>query len=194
MIYSIIGLILDLIGVILLFRFGILPDNLWEHILMDSGMSEKDEIKHKIWSKIAMAFLILGFAFQLISSTLQHQENKINVEETKFENLNLGNDINQTTGVLGNLKLKYENNQIFYQLAINGKMKTIDSIQNFTIELVDKDGFKISEIEIPINGENKDLTNFKKMDSTFLKIKSSKPFLAKNYLQIKKWELTANRE
>lgn len=194
MIYSIIGLTLDLIGVILLFRFGILPDNLWEHILMDSGMSEEDEKKHKIWSKIAMSFLIIGFIFQLISSIIQNQENKINYEQTQFENLDLGNDINQTTGVLGNLKLKYENNKIFYQLAINGKLKNIDSIQNFTIELVDKDGFKISEIEIPINGDNKDLTNFKKMDSTFLKIKSSKPFLAKNYLQIQKWELTAKKE
>lgn len=194
MIFSIIGLSLDLIGVVLLFKYGILPDNLWEHILMDSGMSEKDEKKHKIWSKIAMLFLILGFTFQLISSILQHQENKIKVEETQFHNLNLGNDINQTTGILGNLKLKYQNNKIFYQLNINGKLKSIDSIQNFTIELVDKDGFKISEIEIPVDGENKDLTSLKKNDNVFLKIKSAKTFLDRNYLQIKKWELLAHKK
>lgn len=194
MIFSIIGLTLDLIGVVLLFKYGILPDNLWEHILMDSGMSEKDEKNHKIWSKIAMAFLILGFVFQLISSILQNQENKMKVEETKFENLNLGNDINRTTGILGNLKIKYENNKIFYQLNINAKIKSIDSIQNFTIEFEDKDGFKISEIEIPYDGENSDLTNFIKKDSVYLKVKSIKPFLAKNYLQIKNWELLAHKK
>lgn len=37
-ILSIIALVINLIGVILLFKFGILPDNLWEHLLMDSGM------------------------------------------------------------------------------------------------------------------------------------------------------------
>jgi len=194
MIFSIIGLTLDLIGVVLLFKFGILADNLWEHILMDSGMSEKDEKKHKIWSKIAIAFLILGLTFQLISSILQHQDNKNNVQETQFENLNLGNDINLTTGILGNLKLKYEKNNIYYQLTINGKSTSIDSIHNFAIELVDKDGFKITEIEIPIEDENKDLTNFKKRDSIFINIKSTKPFLAKNYLQIKKWELLARKK
>ena len=194
MIYSIIGLTLDLIGVILLFRFGILPNNLWEHILMDSGMSEKDEKTHKIWSKIAMVFLILGFAFQLLSSILQYQENKIKVKETQFENLNLGNDINQSTGISGSLKLKYEKNNIYYQLIINGKSKSIDSIFNFGIELLDKDGFKISEIEIPIEEENKDLTTFRKNDSTFFDIKSTKPFFAKNYLQIKKWQLVARKK
>lgn len=192
MIFSIIGLTLDLIGVILLFKFGILPDNLWEHILMDSAMSEKDEKKHKIWSKIAMTFLILGFAFQLFSSIIQSNNTK--AQKIKFENLNLGNDVNRTTGIIGNLKLKYENNKIFYQLNINGKRNTIDSIQDFTIELIDKDGFKISEIKVPINNENSDITNFKRKDSLYLTVKSTESFLGKNYLQIKKWELLGQKK
>jgi hypothetical protein len=192
MIFSIIGTALALIGVVLIFKFGILSDNFWEHISMNSGMSEQYEKKHKIWSKIAMAFLILGLAFQLISSILQNNNTKI--QETKFENLNLGIDINQTMGIKGNLKLKYENNKIFYQLNINGKTKSIDSIQYFTIELVDNDGFKISEIKIPFNAENGDITNFKTKDSLYLSVKSTEAFLAKNYLQIKKWELLARKK
>lgn len=71
-ILSIIALILDLIGVILLFKFGILPDNLWEHLLMDSGMKEEDEKRHKIGSKIGLICLILGFGIQLIVTILQN--------------------------------------------------------------------------------------------------------------------------
>jgi len=72
MTYNIIGLIFDLIGVILLFKFGILPTNLWNHILMDSGMSEKDERNHKVWSKIGLGCLILGFSSQLIGTIIQN--------------------------------------------------------------------------------------------------------------------------
>jgi hypothetical protein len=188
MIYSIIGLTLDLIGVILLFKFGILPDNLWEHLLMDNGMSEKDEKKHKIWSKVAMGFLILGFVFQLLGSTMQHLDDK-NVAYKEFENLNLGVDYNESTGIKGNLKVKFNENQVMYQLKIYGKVKSIDSIQKFTIELEDNDGFKISEIEIPNTAENTGLSNLIKEDSVFLKVKGAKKLSAKDYLQIRKWEL-----
>ena len=61
MIYSIIGLILDLIGVLLLFQFGILPENLWNHILWDNEMSDKDIARHTFWSKIGAILLITGF-------------------------------------------------------------------------------------------------------------------------------------
>lgn len=192
MIYSIIGLALDLIGVVLLFKFGILPDNLWEHILMDSGMSEKDEKRHKIWSKIAMGFLTLGFVFQLLGSTLQHFDNKIIDQELK--NLDLGVDYNETTGIKGKLKVKFSENKIFYQLEISGKLKTVDSIQKFTFEFVDKDGFKISEIEVLNSSDNNELSNLIKGDSVYLKAKSIKNFSANNYLQIKKWELLALRK
>jgi hypothetical protein len=77
MIYNIIGLAFDLVGVLLLFRFGILPNNLWEHLLMDSGMSEKDEKRHKIWSKVAVILIFIGFALQLTGTIMQH--NLVNI-------------------------------------------------------------------------------------------------------------------
>lgn len=71
-IFLVLALLLDLIGVILLFKYGILPDNLWDHILMDSGMSEKDEKEHRFWSKIGLTCLILGFSIQLITTIIQN--------------------------------------------------------------------------------------------------------------------------
>ena len=175
-------------GLIVFFKFGILSDNLWEHILMNSGMSEKDEKKHKVWSKVAMGCLILGFVFQLLGLTMQHfNDKKITTKE--FENLNLGVDYNETTGIKGNLMVKFNENKVMYQLQINGKEKSIDSIQKFTIELEDKDGFKISEIDIPNTAENTELSNLVKKDSVFLKVKGTQKLSAKNYLQIKNWEL-----
>lgn len=69
---NIIALTIDLAGVILLYRFGILPDNLWEHLLMDSGMSENDEKRHRKWSKIGIRLLIMGFSLQLITTIIQN--------------------------------------------------------------------------------------------------------------------------
>lgn len=70
--FIVIGLILDLFGVVLLFKFGILPKNLWNHILMDSGMREEDERRHKIGSNIGLTCLILGFALQIIGTLIQY--------------------------------------------------------------------------------------------------------------------------
>ncbi|TDP61559.1 hypothetical protein [Flavobacterium dankookense] len=194
MIYNIIGLSLDLIGVILLFKYGILPDNLWEHILMDNGMSEEDEKKHKIWSKVAMSFLVLGFLFQLTGSFIQNQESKAANKETQFENINLGTDTNITTGIKGNLKVKYDNRKLFYQLKINTKIKTLDSINNLIIELKDKDGFRISKINISLLEDENIISSLIKKDSISLEINNNEPFSAKNYLQINKWELLTNKK
>lgn len=192
MIYSIIGLSLDLIGVILLFKYGILPDNLWEHILMDSGMSDEDERKHKRWSKVAMTFLVLGFLFQLTGSIFQNQDNTNG--EAQFENINLGSDTNITTGIKGNLKVKYDNNKLFYQLKINAKLKTLDSLNSLIIELKDKDGFRITGIKISLLEDKNIVGSLIKKDSIIMEINNNEPFSSKNYLQIDKWELLTNKK
>lgn len=91
MIYNIIGLAFDLVGVLLLFRFGILPNNLWNHILMDSGMSDEDEKQHKIWSKIAIALIFIGFSLQLAGSIIQNQQvnNDLVIEKEGSFGINL---------------------------------------------------------------------------------------------------------
>jgi ABC-type Fe3+-siderophore transport system permease subunit len=105
MIYSVIGLIFDLIGVLLLFVFGILPDNLWKHIVFDNKMSEKDEKIHKLCSKIAISFVLLGFALQLVGTINQsYNSNEI---KNFTKTINLGIDKNETLDVTGELKLKF---------------------------------------------------------------------------------------
>jgi hypothetical protein len=189
MTYCIIGLSLDILGVILLYKYGILPNNLWKHILMDNRMSEKDEKKHKSFSRIALLILIIGFIFQILGVTLQNTE--IKAEGIELKNLDLGTDYNESTQTTGKLKVKFNEDLLYYQLEIFGKSSTIDSIQKFTIELEDKDGFKISEIEISITPDKNEFSSLVKGDSIYLSANSFKYFTLKNYLQINKWNLLA---
>lgn len=193
MIYNIIGLAFDLVGVLLLFRFGILPNNLWNHILMDSGMSENDEKKHKVWSKIAVAIIFIGFSLQLAGSIIQNQQvnNDLVLEkEESFENLNLGEKQNLTTGIIGNLKLKLQDGQLFYQIELNGLGESYEKVSSFGINLEDNAGFKISEINEEFKSDNSNLSRLISGDSLSVTIKSSIPYSKKNYKQIDKWKLT----
>ena len=69
---SSIGLILDIIGVILLFKFG-LPENLSREgydVMRFVGINEDEKRKAKLydrWAKVALMLLVFGFALQLIS-------------------------------------------------------------------------------------------------------------------------------
>lgn len=193
MIYSVIGLILDLIGVLLLFRFGILPNNLWDHILMDSGMSDKDIDLHKLASKIALILLITGFSFQLYGSILQNQSNPYKLTQ-KYNNIELPENKNETSGIVGNLKLKFVNNEISYQLKMKGNINSFTDIDNFIIAFEDKDGFKVSEINIPYSDINDNTTNFLDKDILTLEVKNTQPFKSKNYKLIKKWHLLCRRK
>lgn len=193
MIYNTIGLAFDLIGVLLLFRFGILPNNLWNHILMDNGMSDKDEKQHKIWSKIAIALIFIGFSLQLTGSIIQSKQGKIEIvsnKEESLENLNLGKEQNLTTGIIGNLKLKFEDGQLFYQIELNGISDSYEKVSGFGINLEDKDGFKISEINEEFKADNPNLSRLISGDSLSVSIKNSIPYTKKNYNQLEKWNLT----
>jgi hypothetical protein len=189
MIYNIIGLALDLIGVLLLFRFGILPNNLWEHLLMDNGMSEKDEKKHKIFSKIGIAIIFTGFALQLFGSIIQN--NNLGTEQNTEigTNINLGKRQNITTGIIGNLKVKFQDSEMLYQLEINGLTESINKVGSFSLNLEDNDGFKISEINELNELDNPNLTRLVQNDSLYLEIKNSIPYTSKKYNQLKKWNL-----
>jgi hypothetical protein len=197
MIYNIIGLALDLIGVLLLFRFGILPNNLWEHILMDSGMSEKDEKRHKIWSKFAVILIFIGFALQLTGSIVQHQSKKefrVLEKEHPLAKLNLEEEQNISTGIRGNLKLKMQDGKMYYQIHLSGLSDSFKGIGKFGINLEDSAGFKLSEIVEEYNSKNPSLSRLIREDSLFLTMKNSLPYSTKIYLQIKKWNLTVSKK
>ena len=71
-IFSIIGLTLDIIGVIMLFKYG-LPANLDKEGNTYIIIEQQDEREKEQWnrfnvlSRIALALVILGFIFQLLA-------------------------------------------------------------------------------------------------------------------------------
>ncbi len=68
MYYSIIGLVLDIVGVILIYYFGLLPLKMFHSFLRDHTVSDETvERYHKI-SGIGMILLVLGFVFQIIGT------------------------------------------------------------------------------------------------------------------------------
>ena len=192
MVLNVIGLILDLIGVILLYRYGILPDNLWQHLIMDNGMSEKDERKHKRWSKTAMIFLILGFVFQLSGTAMQQFQ--VNNESTFFKQKailkNLSNDKNMSTGAIGKLKLKYEDNRLFYQLEVKIELEKLDSIDQVIISFRDKQDFEVSDLKLSMIEFSNLITD--KMIS--LKANNSINYPKGNFDKISYWELTFHKK
>ena len=68
-----IGLIFDIIGVVLLFKYG-LPSEIsstGSTGLSIEGTDENEVNKWKtysLWSKIGLSFILIGFAFQLFSN------------------------------------------------------------------------------------------------------------------------------
>jgi hypothetical protein len=73
--YSIIGLSLDIIGVIILFKYGLPSDlnkkGLYFRVAEGFDQNEIDKYKRfEIWSFIGLGLIIIGFIFQLIPSVL----------------------------------------------------------------------------------------------------------------------------
>jgi len=64
--FSIVGLILDVIGVVMLFRFGILPKEIFDSIILDNSIKDNTIKKHHLWSRVGISALILGFILQAI--------------------------------------------------------------------------------------------------------------------------------
>lgn len=193
MILNIIGLSLDLIGVLLLFRFGILPNNLWEHILMDSGMSEKDEKRHKMWSKIAVTIIFIGFSLQLGGTVLQYQSGKKNSKTSQLT-IDLGSEKNITSGLNANLKLKFDNNELYYQMEIAGKNEQVSKVTKFWIFLEDADGFKIAEISENNEPENQNTTRHFYQDSITMNIKNKIPMDRSTFDNVEKWEFKISKD
>lgn len=187
MVFSLIGFGLDIIGVLMLFKYGILPNKILNSILQDNSLSEEDEKRHKLFSKISIILIVIGFIFQSIGTVSQNRNTEL---VYSVENKKLGIDCNVTKGICGNLKLKLDENKMSYFISIKGKKSTIDSILNFTIELQDGDGFKIEEINEPKDSPNiTNIINPKSKDSLLFVIKSSINITEKKYLNIKKWDL-----
>ena len=69
---TLIGLTFDIIGVIILFRFGILPSEIFDNMIWTSGMKDSDIEQHKKWSKIGLSMLLFGFILQIIGTLINN--------------------------------------------------------------------------------------------------------------------------
>ncbi len=112
-----IGLILDIFGVIGLFRYGLPPLVFLNHVkAKESYPSEKEPI-YSIRSKIALSLIIIGFLLQISSNLLSYQSQNITVNPTKT----LQNEKNNS-----NLK----NGDIIFQTSKSSQSKAIQLATN----------------------------------------------------------------
>jgi hypothetical protein len=70
---STIGLVLDLVGVLLLFKYGLPSDISKDGVTtLSIGTTNNKEIKkwkkYNLWSKIGLGFIFIGFILQIISN------------------------------------------------------------------------------------------------------------------------------
>lgn len=72
---NIVGLVLDIIGVIIVFIHGIAPDTIRKGTgadmlnLINTDIDSRDI--HKAYSKIGLVLIVLGFFFQIIGNVYQ---------------------------------------------------------------------------------------------------------------------------
>ena len=71
-ILNIIGLSFDIIGVLMLFKFGLPPDVHKGGVILlaldeEDGNETKKANKYEMFSRIALGLIVFGFAFQLLS-------------------------------------------------------------------------------------------------------------------------------
>jgi hypothetical protein len=70
MIYSLFGLSFDIIGVILLFIYGIPSKEMYNSFLQDHTLSEEREKQITFRSKLGLILIILGFMLQFVGTII----------------------------------------------------------------------------------------------------------------------------
>ena len=171
------------VGISLLF----IPCILFLHYMYihNFGFSLKSEIPKKNYRTI-LILTILSLVISIIVP-VGYLLNQINIQKNAEQMIDRGTDEVTSANIKGRLKTKYENGKLLYVLNIASTSKTTEldsNIETFIIELKDKDGFKIEEIEI------KDYTNLVDDKVRFgISSNSSKWVSLKDYLKISDWDL-----
>lgn len=171
------------VGISLLF----IPCILFLHYMYihNFGFSLKSEVPKKNY-RIILILTILSLVISIIVP-VGYLLNQINIQKNAEQMIDRGTDEVTSANIKGRLKTKYENGKLLYVLNIASTSKTTEldsNIETFIIELKDKDGFKIEEIEI------KDYTNLVDDKVRFgISSNSSKWISLKDYLKISDWDL-----
>lgn len=134
----------------------------------------------------SILFIILSIG--VLTPLIQEHNRKYQIEIlSKLKDF--GKDENVSTETIGTLKTKYENDKLYYQVTLNIPKKQLDSIVDFSIQLLDVDGFVISNFTPSDNGTSDDKENFLQIT-----INDNLNFSVNNYQKIAKWELIVKRK
>lgn len=63
-----VGLTLDIIGVVGLYHYGLIPDKFLEHLDMDMGFPLEKAKRYVKYSKVALVIIVIGFGLQILAA------------------------------------------------------------------------------------------------------------------------------
>ena len=134
----------------------------------------------------SILFIILSIG--AIIPMLQEYNRKSKVEIlSKVKDF--GKDENVTTGTIGELKTKYQNDKLYYQVTLHIPEEQLDSIIDFSIQLLDIDGFVISSFTTSDNAASDERGKM-----LLLTINDNFNYSVQNYQKIAKWGLIVKRK
>ena len=70
-VFNTVGLSFNIIGVIMLFFFGLPPKVAMQGLLRLDGADRRTKRRYARWSWVALAFLVIGFGLQLVSGLIE---------------------------------------------------------------------------------------------------------------------------
>jgi hypothetical protein len=173
---------LGLLGIYFIIHFAILN----RFGFKETDISAKNIRGLLFTSTILFIILSIGVLIPLVQE--HNRKSKIEIL-SKLKDY--GKDENISTGTIGTLKTKFENDKLYYQVTLNIPTKQLDSITDFSIQLLDKDGFIISDFNL-LNSDN---IIYQENTNTFeATINDNLKFSVLNYQKIAKWELIGKRQ
>lgn len=159
-------------------------------ILNRFGFKETDisikNIKALLFTS-SILFIILSLGILIPFVKEYNRKSKIELLSTMKD---FGKDKNITTSSIGSLKTKYENGKLYYQVKLDIPKKQLDSIADFSIQLLDLDGFIISDFNL-LTSNN--LSSVDKGNILQFDINDNLNLPVKDYSKIAKWELISRK-
>lgn len=172
--------ILGILGVYFIIHFA---------ILNRFGFKETDISTKSIKGLLYTSSILFIILSTCVLIPLVQEHNRKSKIEILSKLKDFGKDKNVSTGTIGTLKTKYENDKLYYQVNLDIPKKQLDSIVDFSIQLLDNEGFVISNFTTSDNVTSEEKGNFLQVS-----INDNLIFSVQNYQKIAKWELIVNRK
>jgi hypothetical protein len=173
---------LGLLGIYFIIHFAILN----RFGFKETDISAKNIRGLLFTSTILFIILSIGVLIPLVQE--HNRKSKIEIL-SKLKDY--GKDENISTGTIGTLKTKFENDKLYYQVTLDIPKKQLDSIADFSIQLLDIDGFIISDFNL-LTSEN--IITSENGNTLQATINDNLKFSVLNYQKIAKWELLGKRK